>query len=50
MATPEAVALLNAWLFDGIIVNFGAESLYNDGKDPALSNKKTRKILGVKSN
>ncbi|MDU5083455.1 peptide ABC transporter substrate-binding protein [uncultured Tissierella sp.] len=44
MATPE-VGSTNAWLFDGIIVNF-AESLYNDGKDPAY-NKKPEDI-GVK--
>lgn len=44
MATPE-IASTNAWLFDGIIVNFG-ESLYNDGVDPAY-NKKPEDI-GVK--
>ena len=45
MATPS-VGSTNAWLFDGIILNFG-ESLYNDGKDPKY-NKKPEDI-GVKA-
>lgn len=45
MATPS-VGSTNAWLFDGVIVNF-TESLYNDGKDPKY-NKKPEDI-GVKA-
>ena len=37
MATP-AVCSTNAWLFDGIILNF-TESLYNDGKKPEYNKK-----------
>lgn len=44
MATPE-IGSTNAWLFDGIILNF-AEALYNDGTNPKY-NKKPEDI-GVK--
>lgn len=44
MAKPE-VGSTNAWLFDGIIVNFG-ESLYNDGIDPQYDKKP--EDIGVK--
>lgn len=37
MATPE-VGSTNAWLFDGVILNFG-ESLYNDGTNPEYNKK-----------
>lgn len=45
MATPE-VGSTNAWLFDGVIVNFG-ESLYNDGSNP--KNNKKPEDIGVKA-
>lgn len=45
MATPS-VGSTNAWLFEGIILNF-SEALYNDGKDPKY-NKKPEDI-GVKA-
>lgn len=37
MADP-ATGSTNAWLFDGVILNFG-ESLYNDGTNPAYNKK-----------
>ncbi len=45
MATPE-VASTNAWLFDGVIVNF-EEAHYNDGKD--LKYNKKPEDIGVKA-
>ena len=46
MATPS-VGSTNAWLFDGIIVNFG-ESLYNSGDGDSTYNKQPEDI-GVKA-
>ncbi|WMM24453.1 peptide ABC transporter substrate-binding protein [Tissierella sp. MB52-C2] len=44
MANPETGST-NAWLFDGVIENFG-ESLYNDGTDPTKN--KQPEDIGVK--
>ncbi|MBU5436402.1 peptide ABC transporter substrate-binding protein [Tissierella sp. MSJ-40] len=44
MAKPETGST-NAWLFDGVIENFG-ESLYNDGTDPEKN--KQPEDIGVK--
>lgn len=45
MATP-ATASTNAWLFDGVILNF-AQALYNDGTDPDFD--KQPEDIGVKA-
>lgn len=45
MATPS-VGSTNAWLFDGVILNYG-EALYNDGENPEYD--KQPEDIGVKA-